>query len=165
MSLRRLEVPKGQWSVGDISILRDAVTEAGDDPESARAARGSITLDFVERPEGHPYADPAVVDFLQKSYSEIPHLLYFLNPDRSTGVLDTFYASIGALYRTPQGVWVMWSDDVADAFFEKLTDAAEFAIKQGDDWAAVVESYEYDETQTRFTEIRELLIARGALEA
>jgi hypothetical protein len=165
MSLRRFEIPKAQWSVGDITTVRDALAEAGADPESARSWRGSVELAFAETPPGHPYVDPAVAAWLHTAYSDIPHLLYFLNSDRAIGVLDTFYSSIGALHQTPQGVWVLWSDDVADALFEKLTDAAEYAIKQGDDWVAVVESYEYDESQTRFTEIRELLVARGALEA
>jgi hypothetical protein len=36
----------------------------------------------------------------------------------------------------------MWSNAVATRFFAALADAAEFAIKQGDDWAAVVRGYE-----------------------
>ncbi|BBZ45907.1 hypothetical protein [Mycobacterium parmense] len=165
MTPQRLEIPKSQWSVSDISAVRDALSEAGADPERARSWCGSVELVFDEVPPGHPYRDPAIVAFLEKAYSEIPHLLYFLNPDRSTGVLDTFYAAMGALDHTPLGVWVLWSDELAEVFFQRLTDAAEFAIRQGDDWVAVVESYEYDAAQTRFTEIRELLIARGALPA
>lgn len=165
MTLQRLRIPKSQWSVSDITAVRDALTEVGTDPERTQSWRGSVELVFDEAPEGHPYADPAIAAFLAKAYSEIPHLLYFLNPDRATGVLDTFYAAIGALQQTPEGVWVLWSDDVATAFFDRLADAAEFAIKQGDDWVAVVQNYEYDESQTRFTELRRLLVARGALKA
>ena len=70
-----------------------------------------------------------------------------------------------ALSETPSGVWVVWSDDVAAEFCGALADAAEFAINQGDDWVAVVKGYEYDERQTRSSEIREILITRGVIPA
>ncbi|MGA8254681.1 MAG: hypothetical protein WB989_29740, partial [Mycobacterium sp.] len=66
---------------------------------------------------------------------------------------------------TEQGVWVIWSDDVATAFYHALAEAAEFAISQGDDWVAVVKGYEYHESQTRFSEIREILVTRGVIPA
>jgi hypothetical protein len=91
--------------------------------------------------------------------------LYFLNPDPASGALDSFFASVGALYETQTGVWIGWSDDVAKEFFAALVAAAEFAIKQGDDWVAVTKAYEYHEIQTRFSEIRAVLISRGVLQA
>ena len=91
--------------------------------------------------------------------------MYFLNPDPTSGALDIFYASVGALYQTQHGVWGLWSDDVATAFYQALAAAAEFAIKQGDDWVAVVKGYEYDERQTRFAEIRAILVTRGVIPA
>jgi hypothetical protein len=91
--------------------------------------------------------------------------LYFLNPDQASGALDSFYASIGALCQTEHGVWVIWSDDVATAFYQALAAAAEFAINRGDDWVAVVKGYEYDESQSRHSEIRAILITRGVIPA
>ncbi|WP_407688859.1 hypothetical protein [Mycobacterium sp. HUMS_1102779] len=94
-------------------------------------------------------------------YSELPYLLYFLNPDRENGALDTFFASIGALCQTNEAAWVMWSDDVGAAYYAALTAAAEFAVKSGDDWVAVVRGYE--QRSSIFDEIREVLVARGVL--
>ena len=165
MTLRQLDVAASQWRSQDITAVGKVLTELGADPERARASRGSIVLSFVEVPESHPYVNPAVAAFLQDLYSEFPHLLYFLNPERSSGALDSFFASVGALSQTPQGVWVVWSDDVATAFYQTLAAAAEFAIEQGDDWVAVTKGYEYHEIQTRFSEIREILIARGVIQA
>ena len=91
--------------------------------------------------------------------------MYFLNPEQASGALDGFYASVGALYGTEDGVWVLWSDDVATAFYQALAAAAEFAIHRGDDWVAVVKGYEYHESQSRFSEIREILITRGVIPA
>ena len=127
--------------------------------------RGTVVLSFAEVEESYPYLDPAIAAFLQNLYSEIPYLLYFLNPHRVSGALDSFYASIGALCQTEHGVWVLWSDDVATAFYRALAAAAEFAINRGDDWVAVVKGYEYDESQSRFSEIRAILITRGVIQA
>jgi hypothetical protein len=91
--------------------------------------------------------------------------LYFLNPDRASGTLDGFFASLGALCETELGVWVIWSDDVEKAFYHALAEAAEFAINQGDDWVTVVKGYEYDENQTRFSGIRQILVGRGVIPA
>jgi hypothetical protein len=88
-----------------------------------------------------------------------------LNPHRANGALDSFFASIGALCQTEHGVWILWSDDVATAFYGALAAAAEFAINRGDDWAAVVKDYEYDDSQSRFSEIRAILISRGVIPA
>jgi hypothetical protein len=165
MTLRQLDVPASQWRRQDITEVREVLTNLGADPELARACRGSVVLNFAEVPESHPYLNPAVAAFLQDLYSEFPHLLYFLNPDWASGALDSFFASIGALSQTPEGVWVLWSDDAATAFYRTLAAAAEFAIEQGDDWVAVIEGYEYDESQSRFSEIRAILVSRGVIQA
>ena len=165
MTLRQLDVPASQWRRQDITAVAKVLTDLGADPELARASRGSIVLSFAGVPEGNPYVNPGVAAFLQDLYSEFPHLLYFLNPDPASGALDSFFASVGALYETETGVWVGWSDDVGKEFFAALAAAAEFAIKQGDDWVAVTKAYEYDEIQTRFSEIRAILISRGVLQA
>jgi hypothetical protein len=164
MTLRRIDVPASQWRVQDITAVRDVLAEVGADSALARAWRGSLVLNFAEVPESHPYLNPAIAGFLQNVYSEFPYLLYFLNPDRASGALDGFCASIGALTETKAGVWVIWSDDVATAFYQALAAAAEFAINRGDDWVAVVKGYEYDESQSRFSEIREILITRGVIQ-
>ena len=165
MTLRQLDVPASQWRLQDITAVRKVLADVVADPALAQAWQGSVVLNFEEVPEGNPYLHPAIAGFLQNMYSEFPYLLYFLNPDRASGVLDGFFASIGALCETELGVWIIWSDDAATAFQRALADAAEFAINQGDDWVAVVESYEYDESQTRFSEIREILVARGVMPA
>jgi hypothetical protein len=165
MTLRQLDVPASQWHRQDITAVAKVLTDLGADPELARASRGSIVLRFVEVPESHPYVNPAVAAFLQDLYSEFPYLLYFLNPDWASGSLDSFFASVGALSETSEGVWVLWSDDVETAFYQALAAAAEFAIKQGDDWVALTKAYEYHEIQTRFSEIRAILIGRGVIEA
>ena len=165
MTLRQLDVPASQWRLQDITAVRKVLADVVADPALAQAWQGSVVLNFEEVPEGNPYLHPAIAGFLQNMYSEFPYLLYFLNPDRASGVLDGFFASIGALCETELGVWIMWSDDAATAFYRALADAAEFAINQGDDWVSVVESYEYDESQTRFSEIREILVARGVMPA
>ena len=165
MTLRQLDIPASQWRVQHITAVRDVLADADNDPELARAWRGSVVLSFAEVPESYPYLNPAIAAFLQNVYSEFPYLLYFLNPDRESGALDSFFASIGALAETPAGVWVVWSDDVATAFFAALAAAAEFAINRGDDWVAVIKGYEYDESQSRFSEIREILVTRGVIPA
>ena len=165
MTLRQLDVPASQWRLQDITAVRKVLADVVADPALAQAWQGSVVLNFEEVPEGNPYLHPAIAGFLQNMYSEFPYLLYFLNPDRASGVLDGFFASIGALCETELGVWIIWSDDAATAFHGALADAAEFAINQGDDWVSVVESYEYDESQTRFSEIREILVARGVMPA
>ena len=164
MSIRTLDIPASQWRDPDIATVRSVLAEAGDDPEQARAWRGSVVLNFAEAPGFNLYLNPEIAAFLQELYAEIPHLLYFLNPDRTIGALDGFFASIGVLYENQFGAWVLWSDDVANAFYEALADAAEFAINQGDDWVDVVKGYEYDERQTRFKEIRAILLTRGVIE-
>ncbi|MGO9354399.1 MAG: hypothetical protein ACLP3C_27490 [Mycobacterium sp.] len=165
MTLRQLDVPASQWRLQDITAVRKVLADVGTDPALAQAWQGSVVLNFEEVPEGNPYLHPAIAGFLQNMYSEFPYLLYFLDPDRVSGVLEGFFASIGALCETEQGVWVIWSDDVATAFSHALAAAAEFAISQGDDWAAVVKGYEYHESQTRFSEIREILVTRGVIPA
>ena len=162
---RQLDVPASQWLRQDITEVRNVLTNLGADPEVARAYRGSVVLSFAEVPESHPYLNPAVAAFLQDLYSAFPHLLYFLNPDPTSGALDSFFASIGALYEDQYGVWVGWSDDVGTAFYGALAAAAEFAINRGDDWVAVIKGYEYDESQARFSEIRAILISRGVIRA
>jgi hypothetical protein len=165
MTLRQLDVPASQWRLQDITAVRKVLADVGTDPALAQAWQASVVLNFEEVPEGNPYLHPAIAGFLQNMYSEFPYLLYFLNPDRASGVLEGFFASIGALCETEQGVWVIWSDDVATAFHHALAEAAEFAISQGDDWVAVVKGYEYHESQTRFSEIREMLVTRGVIPA
>jgi hypothetical protein len=164
MTLRRLNVPPSEWRVEDISAVRNVLADVGADPELARDWRGSVLLTFAEVPESHPYVNPSIVAFLQSLYAEFPHLLYFLNPDPANGAPDSFFASIGAFCETELGVWIMWSDDVATAFYQALAAAAEFAINRGDDWVAVVEGYEYHEIQTRTAEIRAILISRGVIQ-
>ncbi len=165
MTLRQLDIPASEWRRPDITAVRDVLTNAGADPARAREWRGSVVLSFADVPETHPYLNPAVADFVHDLYSEIPHLLYFLNPDRTSGALDSFYASIGVLAETEHGVWVLWSDDAAAAFFEALAAAAEFAVSRGDDWVAVVKGYEYNEVQSRHSAIRAILVGRGVIEA
>ena len=165
MTLRQIDVPASQWRVKDITAVRDVLAEVVADPALARAWRGSVVLNFAEAPEGHPYLDPAIAGFLQNVYSEFPYFLYFLNPDRHGGALDSFFATIGVLCETQTGVWILWSDDVATAFYRALADAAEFAINHGDDWVAVVKGYEYDERESKLSEIRPILITRGVIEA
>jgi hypothetical protein len=165
MTVRQLDVPASQWRLHDVTAVRKVLANVGADPALAQAWRGSVVLNFEELPEGNPYLHPAIAGFVQNLYSAFPYLLYFLSPHRESGVLDGFFASIGALCETELGVWVIWSDDAATAFRRALADAAEFAINQGDDWVSVVESYEYDESQTRFSEIREILVARGVMPA
>src|SRR6516164_4770043 len=126
MTLRQLDVPASQWRRRDITAARDFLAPAGTDPALARAWRGSVVLCFAEVPESHPYLNPAIAGFLQNVYAEFPYLLYFLNPDRASGALDSFFASIGALYEDQIGVWVAWSDDVQMAYYRVLTAAAEF---------------------------------------
>ena len=165
MTHHQIDVPASQWRVQDIAAVRDVLADVGADPAQARVWRGSVVLSFAEVPESRPYLNPAIAAFLQNLYSEIPYLLYFLNPHPASGALDGFYASVGALCQTEDGVWVLWSDDVATAFYQALAAAAEFAINRGDDWVAVVKGYEYDESQSRFSEIREILITRGVIPA
>jgi hypothetical protein len=165
MTLRRLDIPASQWRRPDITAVRRVLANVSADPARARVWRGSVVLSFAEVQESHPYLNPAIAAFLQNLYSEIPHLLYFLNPLRASGSLDSFFASIGALCQTEHGVWVLWSDDVATAFYRALAAAAEFAINRGDDWVAVVKGYEYDESQSRLSEIREILITRRVIPA
>ena len=165
MTRHELDVPASQWRLQDITAVRKVLADVGADPALAQAWRGSVVLNFEEVPEGNPYLHPAIAGFVQNMYSEFPYLLYFLSPHRESGVLDGFFASIGALSETDLGVWVIWSDDAATAFYHALAEAAEFAIRQGDDWVAVVESYEYDESQTRFSQVREILVARGVMPA
>lgn len=165
MTVQRLDIPASQWRNADITAVRNVLTNVGDDPARVLAWRGSVVLSFADVPDGYPYLNPAIAAFLQKLYSEVPHVLYFLNPDRASGALDSFYASIGALSETEHGIWVMWSDDVAAAFYQALASAAEFAIHRGDDWVAVVEGFEYHEVQTRNSEIRAILVARGVIPA
>ena len=165
MTLRRLDVPASQWRRPDIAAVRNVLAHVGADPARARVWRGSVVLSFAEVQESHPYLNPAIAAFLQNLYSEIPHLLYFLNPHRANGALDSFFASIGALCQTEHGVWILWSDDVATAFYGALAAAAEFAINRGDDWAAVVKDYEYHDSQSRLSEIRAILISRGVIRA
>lgn len=163
MTLRQLSVPASEWRAVDISAVRNVLAEVGADPAVARDWRGSVELTFAEVPEGYPYLNPSIAAFVKILYAEFPHLLYFLDPDWAKGAPNSFFASIGALCQTEAGVWVMWSEDVAAAFFRALAEAAEFAIRQGDDWVAVVKGYEYDESQTRESEIREMLITRGVI--
>ncbi len=163
MTLRRINVPASEWRVEDISAVRNVLVDVGASPEVARDSRGSIVLTFAEVPESHPYLNPSIAAFLRNLYAEFPYLLYFLDPDWANGALNSFFASIGALCQTDHGVWIIWSDDVATTFYLALAAAAEFAINRGDDWVAVVKAYEYHESQTRYSEIRKILISRGVI--
>jgi hypothetical protein len=164
MTLRRLDIPASEWLAEDISAVRDVLADVDADPELARDWRGSVVLTFAQVPESYPYLNQSVVAYLKNLYAELPYLLYFLNSDRVNGALDSFFASIDALSENDYGVWLIWSDDAATAFFRALAEAAEYAIKQGDDWVAVVKGYEYHEDQTRYAEIREILISRGVIQ-
>lgn len=164
MTLRQIEVPASDWRSQDIIVVRKALTDVCADPALARAWCGSIVLNFAEVEEieeGHPYLNPGIAGFFHNVYAEFPYLLYFLNPDRASGALDGFFASIGALCQTDEGVWLMWSDDVGTAYYRALTAAAEFAIRCGDDWIAVVMGYEG--RASIFDEIRDVLVTRGVM--
>jgi hypothetical protein len=166
MTLRRLDVPASEWRAEDISAVRNVLADVGADPALARDWRGSVVLTFAQVPEGYPYLNPSIVAFLQNLYADFPHLLYFLNPDEAEGGLNSFFATMdGAYSETEHGVWLIWTDDLATALYRALAAAAEFAINQGDDWVAVVKGYEYHESQTRDSEVREILIARGVIQA
>ncbi|WP_131806045.1 hypothetical protein [Mycobacterium alsense] len=165
MTLRRLDIPASAWQRADIAAVRRVLADVGADPARTLVWRGSVVLNFAEVAESYPYLNPAVAGFFKSLYSEIPHLLYFLNPHQASGALDSFYASVGALCETEHGVWVLWSDEVATAFYHALAAAAEFAIDRGDDWVDVVKGYEYDESQTRYSEIRAILVDRGVIPA
>ena len=165
MTLRRLDIPARHWRRQDIGAVRGVLANVGADPARTRVWRGSVVLSFAEVPESHPYLNPAIAACLQNLYSEIPHLLYFLNPHQASGALEGFYASVGALCQTEGGVWVLWSDDVATAFYEALAAAAEFAIRRGDDWVGVVKGYEYSDGDSRLSEIRATFINRGVIPA
>jgi hypothetical protein len=165
MTLRPLNVPASDWRAEDISAVRDVLADVGADPALARDWRGSVVLTFEVPESSPPYLNPSIVAFLQGLYAQCPHLLYFLNPDPVNGATEGFFASIGALCETEIGVWIMWTDDVATAFYGALAEAAEFAINQGDDWVAVVKGYEYHEIQTRTSEIRAILISRGVIQS
>jgi Homeodomain-like domain len=160
-ALQELEVAADQWRVQDIAAVHEVFAEVGADPALARAWRASVVLSFAEVPETHPYLNSSVAGFLQKLYAEFPYLLYFLNPDRTTGGIDSFFASLGVICEDQSGIWVVWSDDVQWAYYDALTAAAEFAVKRGDDWVAVVRGYE--DRKSIFEEIREVLIARGVI--
>jgi hypothetical protein len=165
MTLRRLDIPASEWLAEDISGVRDVLADVDADPELARDWRGSVVLTFAQVPESSPpYLNPSIVAFLQSLYAQCPYLLYFLNPDPAYGATEGFFASIGALCETEIGVWIMWTDDVATAFYGALAAAAEYAVKQGDDWADVVKGYEYHEIQTRYAEIRDILVSRGVIQ-
>jgi hypothetical protein len=164
MTLRRLNVPASEWRVEDIGAVRNVLADVGADPALARDWRGSVVLTFAQVPESYPYLNPSIVAFLQNLYTEFPYLLYFLNPERAEGALDTLFATMDAYCQTEHGVWLIWSDDLATALYRALAAAAEFAINRGDDWVAVVKGYEYDESQTRDSEIREILITRGVIQ-
>lgn len=159
----QLDIPVMQWRDHDIRAVRDLLTRVGADPKLARSWRGSVVLHFEEETSYNPYLNPGVAGFLKNAYSEFPHLLYFLDPDLANAATDGFFTTIGALQENQLGAWIIWSDEVADAFYNALADAAEFAIQQGDDWVAVVKGYEYEERQTRFKEIRAILIERGVI--
>jgi hypothetical protein len=159
----QLDIPVMQWRRHDIGPLRDLLNRIGADPETARAWRGSVVLHFEEENSYNPYLNPGVAGFLKNAYSEFPHLFYFLDPDLANAPTDGFFTTIGALQENQFGAWIIWSDEVADAFYNALADAAEYAIQQGDDWVAVVEGYEYDERQTRFKEIEAILIDRKVI--
>ena len=161
MTSRQVDVPASQWRVQDITGVRDLLADVIADPALARAWRGSVVLNFPEVPDLHPFLNPAINAFLEKLYSEFPYFLYFLNPDRTTGGIDTYFASIGAITEDQRGVWVMWSDEVQIAYYRALTAAAEFAIKRGDDWVAVLRGY--DDRESVVDEVREDLIARGVI--
>jgi hypothetical protein len=165
MTIRRLDIPASQWHRPDIAAVRDVLVQVGADPARARVWRGSVVLSFAEVPDSNPYVNPTIAAFLQNLYSEIPYLLYFLNPDQGSGALEGFYASVGALCHAEDGVWVLWSEDVGTAFYQALAAAAEFAINRSDDWVAVVKGYEYHESQSRYSEIRAILITRGVIPA
>ena len=152
MTPHELDVPASQWRLQDITAVRKVLADVGADPALAQAWRGSVVLNFEEVPEGNPYLHPAIAGFVQNLYSEFPYLLYFLSPHRESGVLDGFFASIGALSETELGVWVIWSDDAATAFRRALADAAEFAINQGDDWVCRYRELRVRRSQTRFSE-------------
>lgn len=164
MTLRQIEIPADQWQSQDTAAVHKTLADVCANPAVARAWRASIALTFAdsdELEERHPFMNPAISGFLHRVYTELPYLLYFLNPERENGALDTFFASIGALCQTDEAAWVMWSDDVGAAYCAALTATAEFAVKCGDDWVAVVRAYE--QRQSIFEEIREVLVARGVL--
>jgi hypothetical protein len=165
MTLRRLDIPASEWRRKDIAAVRSVLANVGADPARVRVWRGSVVLSFAEAQESHPYLNPEIAAFLRDLYSEIPYFLYFLNPDRASGAIDSFFASVGALCETEHGVWVLWSDDVATAFYRALAAAAEFAISRGDDWVAVVRGFEYSDGDSRLSEIRAILVSRGVIPA
>ncbi len=161
MTLQHIAIPADQWRIQDIAAVRDVLAEVAADPALARTWRGSVVLSFANVPDLHPFLNSSITAFLEKLYEEFPYLLYFLNPDRTTGGIDTYFAAIGAIVEDHSGVWVVWSDDVQVAYYRVLTAAAEFAVKRGDDWVAVVRGYEHRESI--FDEIREDLVARGVI--
>lgn len=165
MSSHQLDIPASQWLRRDISAVRDLLTQVGADPALSRMWRASLVLTFADLPpKSYPYLEPAIAEYLKIVYDEFPHFLYFLSPDPTRGATDSFFATLGVLCETPAGYWVIWDDDVAKAFYHALAKAAEFAIAQGDDWVTMVEGYEWDERQTRYAEVRAILVDRGVLE-
>ena len=163
------------WSVQRPEVLVSSVTAAAAGPSlsklvcfetSSRPLPNRLVRSDLEAfGTGGGEGSAEIAAFLQVLYAEIPHFLYFLNPDRASGAIDIFFASVGALCETEHGVWVLWSDDVATVFYRALAAAAEFAISRGDDWVAVVRGFEYSDGDSRLSEIRAILVSRGVIPA
>jgi hypothetical protein len=132
-----------EWvATGETGALPE-ILGTGIEPERARELQGTMAFYFPDlQVENVSIFDtPGVVDWLALLHSRIPHLVYFLDPSRSTGALEglllTFLTPDGRAAASHAGGLPV-SDEILFALAAHLVKCAVFATDKGDDWEPIV---------------------------
>jgi hypothetical protein len=140
---RWVTVPPEQWRRSDASIPIGFFGKIAATHELARDWRGTAFITFDDIEEEVAYQSPLVCAFLRHFYKELPHALYFLDPDPSCGaVLSWLCAQDGVLiFTVDDKPAIATTVDVLAVAERMFLNAAIFAVEMGDDWFAATEPH------------------------
>ena len=144
--IRSLEVSAHVLNACDVGPIARSLLKAEQQKARLPELRGTVmiafpSLDADPRPN---YLIPEVRSFIQKLYVEVPHFLYYLNPEPALGAIGMHVMSLLPLTdlniqghsAAPKSYGLL-----AQLMIEHLRPAALFATRIGDDASTLVSSY------------------------
>jgi hypothetical protein len=138
--INAMEISEELLSSTDTSVLERLFRKAEETPETARKLQGSIVLTFdVNAPV--VCLEPRVKAFLLAAHERIPHLWYFLAPDKAYNNLTMFFAVIGSQGTvTVQGDKIRCNPGQSEllALADRLAATKLFADRMGDQGVRVL---------------------------
>ena len=138
--IRQLAIPAKFVKNRDITGLTNLFRDQPLTGAQARELRGTVFIAFPElEVEGvEIYDNPSVRSYLRSAHDAIPHLFYFLTPERMAGSIDGFiWGNMSSAEYAGRDPAIPIPQHVVDKLTEHLIYAAVYANEKGDDWRVV----------------------------